>query len=86
MPIETNADPEHKCTDGEHSTIYHPPAHNDTDQQGGQKPIPDTGWAGPIPSADGGEDEEDYMNKPPYHWTSEKFVPKYQRQVNRLSV
>jgi len=73
MTVQPNVHPERKTTQGEHSEIHHP---LDADQDD-KKPIPDTGWKGPVPSANGGEDEEDYMNKPPYHWESDKFVAKY---------
>lgn len=43
----------------------------------GHKPIPDTGWEGEVPSHKGGDYEKDFLNKPPYKWTSEKFIPKY---------
>lgn len=82
MPVQPNVHPERKTTQGEHSEIHHPP---DADQKE-RKPVPDTGWKGPIPSADGGEGEEDYMDKPPYHWESDKFVAKYTRCVVCLSL
>lgn len=41
------------------------------------KPIPDTGWTGPIPSQKGGDYEKDFLNKPPYSWNSDKFHAKY---------
>lgn len=47
----------------------------------GRKPIPDTGWKGEIPSHKGGDYEKDFLNKPPYKWTSDKFVPKYKAYV-----
>lgn len=47
----------------------------------GRKPIPDTGWQGEIPSHKGGDYEKDFLNKPPYKWTSDKFVPKYKAYV-----
>ncbi|KAK9894694.1 hypothetical protein P389DRAFT_100129 [Cystobasidium minutum MCA 4210] len=43
----------------------------------GRKPIPDTGWEGEVPSHKGGDYEKDFLNKPPYKWTSDKFIPKY---------
>ncbi|KAF7971010.1 hypothetical protein HWV62_22277 [Athelia sp. TMB] len=74
MPIQPNAHPDRKTTQGEHSAIHHPP-----DADAPRKAFPDTGWDGPIPSADGGEEEADYMHKPPYHWESvgAKFAAKY---------
>ena len=45
------------------------------------KPIPDTGWTGPVPSQKGGDYEQDFLNKPPYTWTSDKFMPKYAAYV-----
>ena len=41
------------------------------------KPIPDTGWEGETPSHNGGDYEVDFLNKPPYSWTSSKFHSKY---------
>ncbi|KAI0806318.1 Mss4-like protein [Irpex lacteus] len=63
---------------GEHSNIPHPPP-EDEHQPSHTKPIPDTGWKGLLPSQKGGDDEPDFLNKPPYTWKSEgnKFVPKY---------
>jgi hypothetical protein len=43
----------------------------------GRKPIPNTGWKGEVPSHKGGDYEKDFLNKPPYQWTSDKFQPKY---------
>lgn len=46
-----------------------------------KKPIPETGWEGETPSHKGGDYEEDFLNKPPYRWSSDKFVKKYERWV-----
>lgn len=45
--------------------------------QEGHKPVPDTGWKGEVPSHKGGNYEKDFLNKPPYKWTSDKFQSKY---------
>jgi hypothetical protein len=45
-----------------------------------KKDIPYTGWDSPVPSKDGGEGEPDFLNKPPYHWSSDAFVPKYRSE------
>lgn len=45
----------------------------------GHKPAPETGWEGEVPSRNGGDGEKDFLNKPPYRWTSDKFVKKYER-------
>ncbi|KAI0346557.1 hypothetical protein BDW22DRAFT_1322973 [Trametopsis cervina] len=75
--VQPNAHPSAPIHTGPHSTIPHPPPE---DARGGHtKPIPDTGWVGPVPSRDGGDGEEDFLSKPPYGWTSEGglFVAKY---------
>ena len=45
----------------------------------GHKPAPETGWEGEVPSRNGGDGEKDFRNKPPYKWSSDKFVKKYER-------
>lgn len=64
--------------DSAHSDVYHPPPEDDPKREP-RKSFPDTGWRGPIPSQDGGTEEEDFMHKPPYEWNSEGdlFRPKY---------
>lgn len=42
-----------------------------------KKPFPETGWEGDLPSQEGGDKEDDFMNKPPYWWKSDKFEVKY---------
>ncbi len=76
--VKSNAHPDAPMHKGEHSGIPHPPP-EDQHQPSHTKPIPDTGWKGPLPSQKGGDDEPDFLNKPPYTWKSEgdKFVPKY---------
>lgn len=75
--VKPNAHPDAPIHAGEHSAIPHPPPEDEHKRE--DKPIPDTGWTGPLPSKDGGDGEPDFLNKPPYTWTSEggKFVPKY---------
>lgn len=80
MSVQPNVHPEapkHK-PDGAQSVVPHPPPedHHDIPRQ---KPIPNTGWKGPIPSHEGGSSEEGFMHKPPYDWRSEGdlFEPKY---------
>ncbi|KAI0091358.1 Mss4-like protein [Irpex rosettiformis] len=64
----------------EHSGIPHPPLEDH--QPNRFKPVPDTGWKGTLPSQQGGDEEPDFLSKPPYTWKSEddKFVPKYTAQ------
>ncbi|KAI0682844.1 Mss4-like protein [Cytidiella melzeri] len=78
--IKTNVHPDAPMHKGEHFTIPHPPPQDQ--QQNKSKPIPETGWNAPVPSKDGGADEPDFMNKPPYTWKSEgnKFVAAYTTQ------
>ncbi|KAJ1020786.1 hypothetical protein NDA16_004176 [Ustilago loliicola] len=40
------------------------------------KEPPNTGWKGPIPAQNGGQ-EEGYLQKPPYCWESKEFQVKY---------
>lgn len=74
--VKSNVHPNAFMHKGEHSTIPHPPP-EDTAKE--YKPTPDTGWKYPLPSKDGGDKEHDFLNKPPYTWTSEgdKFKAKY---------
>ncbi|EKM57758.1 uncharacterized protein PHACADRAFT_90575 [Phanerochaete carnosa HHB-10118-sp] len=74
--VKPNAHPEAEVREGEHSTIPHPPP-EDRHEKLRYKPTPDTGWTAPIPSRQGGDTEHDFLTKPPYSWTSDKFVPKY---------
>lgn len=76
--VKPNVHSEAKLHRGEHSSIPHPPPEDHHAGQG-YKPTPDTGWTGPVPSQQGGDAEQDFLNKPPYTWISEKFVPKYVR-------
>lgn len=80
MPVQANAHPDRIVHPGENSDIHHPPP---TEGPKPEKEVPDTGWRGPIPSEQGGTEEKDYMNKPPYNWKSkdDKFVPKYERSI-----
>lgn len=80
--VKANAHPDAEVHQGEHSSIPHPPP-EDHHSKPSMKPIPETGWTGPIPSQEGGDREEDFLNKPPYNWKSEgdKFVPKYVRSA-----
>lgn len=45
-----------------------------------KKEAPDFGWTGPVPSHEGGDKEENFMNKPPYTWTSNKFRASFRSQ------
>ena len=77
--VKINAHPDAKSLEGQHSTIPHPPPEDRHKRE--HKPIPDTGWRGQpnIPSQQGGDGENDFLNKPPYTWHSEGnlFEPKY---------
>lgn len=85
MSVVANAHSASDSHPGEHSAIHHPPPEDHTKANPAEKEIPDTGWIGrpAIPSEKGGEEEEDFLNKPPYTWKSEgdKFVRKYERSV-----
>jgi len=39
----------------------------------GPKEPPYTGWDDEVPSKDGGDSEKDWLHKPPYNWSSDKF-------------
>ncbi|KAI0710083.1 Mss4-like protein [Earliella scabrosa] len=82
--VHPNVHPEaHRSQpDGSHSDVHHPPPEDDPLLRPTNKSVPDTGWRGSIPSQHGGDQEEDFMNKPPYHWKSEGnlFKPKYYSQ------
>lgn len=78
--IRPNAHPEAALHQGGYYTIPNPlPEDHPHNQE--SRPFPDTGWCGTpeIPSREGGNEEEDFMSKPPYRWKSEenKFIPKY---------
>lgn len=79
--VHANIHPEAKQHQGEHSNVPHPPPEDNQEH----KAFPDTGWRGTpkIPSQDGGDGEQDFMNKPPYSWKSENdiFKVKYRTSV-----
>ncbi|GJE96560.1 hypothetical protein PsYK624_127570 [Phanerochaete sordida] len=74
--VTANAHPQLDSREDEHSSTQHPPP-EDHPAKSKSKPIPDTDWPGPVPSKQGGDTERDFLNKPPYNWTSDEFAPKY---------
>ncbi|KAJ3554538.1 hypothetical protein NM688_g3051 [Phlebia brevispora] len=78
--VQPNAHPEAELLQGEYSAIPHPPP-EDQHEKAHMKPIPDTGWRGnpAVPSNHGGDEEADFLNKPPYTWqsTGDLFKVKY---------
>ena len=75
--MKSNVHPDATIHKGEHSSIPHPPPQDL--QPNRFKPLPDTGWKGPVPSLQGGDSEHNFLKKPPYVWQSEgdKFKSKY---------
>lgn len=78
--ILPNAHPEAAPHQGEHYTVPHPPREDHINKPK-SKSFSDAGWRGTpeIPSREGGDEEKDFMSKPPYWWKSEgnKFIPGY---------